>query len=114
MKIKITYKNKILSNNIEVAESFSSRLIGLMFKEKFENADGLMIDPCRSIHTCFMKYPLDIVFLSKEDKVVKIVRCLQPWRMTWIYYRAKKTLEMPAGKLPLDLFEGDSLEVTSV
>jgi uncharacterized membrane protein (UPF0127 family) len=114
VKVQVSHQNKILSKNILLAETFLSRLIGLMFKEKLVDADGLLIDPCRSIHTFFMKYSLDIVFLSEENKVIKIIRHMKPWRLSWIYFRAIKTLELPAGQLPSDVKEGDFLEVKSV
>lgn len=114
MKVQISYGSKILSNDILIADTLITRLIGLMFKEKLVGADGLLINPCNSIHTFFMRYSLDIVFLSSENRVVKILRDVKPWRMTWIYFRAKKTLELPAGKLPLDVKEGDTLEVKNV
>ena len=114
MKAKISYGDKIISNNILIADTLLTRLIGLMFKKQLVGSDGLLLDPCNSIHTFFMRYSLDIVFLSSENKIVKIVRGIKPWRMTWIYFRAKKTLELPAGKLPYDLKEGDLLEVVNV
>ena len=114
MKIQITYRDKILSQNILIAESLFDRLIGLMFSEKLVGSDGLMLDPCRSIHTFFMRYSLDIIFLSSENQIIKIIRNMKPWRMTWIYFRANKTLELPAGKFPFDLKEGDILEVNNV
>ena len=114
MKVQVSHQNKILFKNILLAETFLSRLIGLMFKEKLVDADGLLIDPCRSIHTFFMKYSLDIVFLSEENKVIKIIRHMKPWRLSWIYFRAIKTLELPAGQLPSDIKEGDFLEIKSV
>jgi uncharacterized membrane protein (UPF0127 family) len=85
-----------------------------MFKEKLVGADGLMLDPCRSIHTFFMRYNIDVVFMSRKNAVIKIIRDLKPWRMTWIYWRATKTLEMPAGQLPQDIKVGDVLEVENV
>lgn len=114
MKVQISYNNKVLSTDILMAESLISRLIGLMFKQRLEGADGLLIDPCRSIHTFFMRYSLDIVFINKDNKIVKIIRDMKPWRVTWIYFRASKTLELPAGNLPVDLKEGDSLEIKDV
>jgi uncharacterized membrane protein (UPF0127 family) len=114
VKVQIIYKNKVLSTDILMAESLISRLIGLMFKQRLEGADGLLIDPCRSIHTFFMRYSLDIVFISKDNKIIKIIRDMKPWRVTWIYFRASKTLELPAGNLPVDLKEGDSLEIRDV
>jgi len=114
VKVQISYGNKILSNDILIADTMVTRLIGLMFKERLTGADGLLINPCNSIHTFFMRYNLDIVFLSSENQIVKIIRNIKPWRMTWIYFRAKKTLELPAGKLPVDLKVGDVLEVKNV
>ena len=114
MKIQISYGDKIISKNILIAETLVDRLIGLMFREKLVGSDGLLLNPCRSIHTFFMRYNLDIVFISSNNKVIKIIRDIKPWRMTWIYFRANKTLELPSGKLPMDLKEGDLLEVKDV
>ena len=114
MKIQISYGEKIISNNILIAETLVDRLIGLMFREKLVGSDGLLLNPCRSIHTFFMRYNLDIVFISSNNKVIKIIRDIKPWRMTWIYFRENKTLELPSGKLPMDLKEGDLLEVKDV
>lgn len=113
MKVKITHQGMIISSNIQVADTPVSRIIGLMFK-KNPAADGLLLEPCNSIHTFFMRYSLDIVFLNGSNQVVKIIHNLKPWRMTWIYWKAKKTLELPAGKLPLVIKEGDILEVMDV
>lgn len=114
MKVQISYANKLLSKDILVADTMMSRMVGLMFKKSLVGADGLLINPCNSIHTFFMRYSLDIVFLSKDDKIIKIIRNIKPWRMTWIYFKARKTLELPAGKLPLDVKEGDRMEVVHV
>lgn len=114
MKVQISYRDKIISKDILIADTLVTRLIGLMFRKNLLGAEGLLLNPCNSIHTFFMRYNLDIVFISSENRVVKIIRGIKPWRMTWIYLRAKKTLELPAGKLPKDLEEGDFLEVKNV
>lgn len=113
MKVQIKHNQKILSSNILVAANPVTRLIGLMFKER-PSGDGLLLEPCNSIHTFFMRYSLDVVFLSKSNEIVKIIRNLKPWRMTWIYFGARKTLELPAGELPPEVKEGDILEVQNV
>lgn len=113
MNLKIRYKDRILSEKILVADSLWARLVGLMFQKELRGADGLMLDPCRSIHTFFMRYSLDVVFLNSRNEIIKIIRGMKPWRVTWIYFRASKTLELPAGKLPRDLSVGDLLEVTN-
>lgn len=114
MKIQISYGEKILSKDILIAEAMMDRMIGLMFKKKMVGYEGLLISPCRSIHTFFMRYSLDIIFLNSDNKIIKIIRDMKPWRLTWFYFRAKKTLELPAGKFPVELKEGDQLVVKNV
>jgi uncharacterized membrane protein (UPF0127 family) len=61
-----------------------------------------------------MFFDLDIVFLTKENRVIKILRNLKQWRHTWFYSKTRKALLIPSGKLPYDLREGDILEILSV
>ena len=115
MMVRIKYQQHIIAENILVANNLVSRLIGLMFlKTPPQRSQGLLLEPCNSIHTFFMRYSLDVVFLNSQNEVVKIIRNLKPWRMTWIYFRARKTLEVPAGKLPASVEPGQVLEVESV
>ena len=99
----------MLGKDIHLAESFFSRLKGLMFKGRIRG-DGLLIRPCNSIHTFFMKFNLDVVFLSRDFKVVKIIRRMPPWRMSKVYFNAFQVLELKAGTLTDKLVEGDYLE----
>ena len=109
--MKGVINNITVCGELKVAESFFSRLIGLMFKEKMDGFDGLLIKKCNSIHTFFMRYPLDILFLDKEMKVVRVYRNLLPWRMTRVVWKAVQVLELKAGTLPSDIKIGDRLEV---
>lgn len=115
MKVRIKLKDKLIAEDILLATTLYTRLVGLMFRSfPPENSKGLLIDPCNSIHTFFMRYGLDIVFMDSKNKVVKVIRNIRPWRMTWIYFRASRTLELPSGNLPADVREGDILEVEYV
>lgn len=100
---------EIVASKVKVAKSFEDRLIGLMFKSPLVEFDSLLILKCNSIHTCFMKYPLDIIFLDKDYKIKKIYRNLKPWRMTRLVLGACQVLEMEAGKLPANLSIGEKL-----
>ncbi len=100
-----------LATKIEVANGVYSRMKGLMFRNGLAGADGLLIHPCNSIHTFFMRFPIDVVFLGSEGKVVKVIRNMPPWRLSWIYFSARSVLEMAGGTLPADIHEGDELEV---
>lgn len=105
--------NKIFSR-INLANSFYERLKGLMFTKENEAGEGMLIEPCNSIHTFFMQFSLDVAFLNKQNKVIKIIRDIKPWRMTWIIWEARKVLEVPAGKLPVELQVGDQIKVKDV
>ncbi len=111
---------KILRNNIPIIESVPladamiDRMIGLMFKEEKSVATGLFIDPCKSIHTFFMKFALDVAFIDSKGKVVKVIYAMKPWRLTRTYFTASAVLEVKAGLLPRDLARGDQLEVICI
>ncbi|HXH74364.1 MAG TPA: DUF192 domain-containing protein [Bacteriovoracaceae bacterium] len=115
MKARIKHNQKVIAEDVLLATTLHTRLVGLMFgSSPPQNSKGLLLNPCNSIHTCFMRYALDIVFLSADNKVVKIIHNIRPWRMTWIYFKASKTLELPAGDLSKEVKEGDYLEVENV
>lgn len=97
-----------------VAKDMLLRIKGLMFSEELPDCDGLLIVPCNSIHTFFMRYPLDIIFLDKNFKVIKIIYDLSPWRMTWMYLRSHQVLEMKAGTLSKNLSPGETLEAICI
>ncbi len=102
-------KNIYLGREIKTAQGFWERLIGLMFTEKMYGFDGLLIPKCNSIHTFFMHYPLDVVFMDTEFKIVKIIRNLKPWRMTGIYLKASQVLELSEGTLDKKISVGDKI-----
>lgn len=96
-----------IATKVDVANTLIKKTIGLMFSKNLGDRDGLLITSCNSIHTCFMRYNLDIVFLSSDNKVIKVIRNMKPWRMTWMYFKASKVLEMMGGTLPADINAGD-------
>lgn len=113
MRLSVSYKGNVVVKDVLLADSFWPKLTGYMFR-RTPHVPGIMFEPCNSIQTTFMRFNLDLVFLSRENQVVKLFRNVKPWRMTLFYFRAKKTLELPTGLLPSELKEGDVLEVTHV
>ena len=73
-----------------------TRFRGLLGRPALARDEGLLIDPCGSVHTIGMRYPIDVVFLDRQDIVVKIVNSLKPYRMARST-GARKTLELAAG-----------------
>lgn len=81
-----------------VARSFAARARGLIGRPKLPPGEGLLILKCNAIHTLFMAYPIDAVFLDRHDRVVKRVGNIRPWRLfVWGGWRAVKVLETPSG-----------------
>lgn len=103
-------RDKVLASHGSIATSFGERLLGLMGKKDLPFGAALHIAPCNSIHTFFMKIPIDAVFLDKQLKVVKVCSAMVPWRVSSIYFGAHSVLELPSGTtLASGTVEGDQL-----
>ena len=92
-----------------MAQNSYSRILGLMFKKSLPKNRGLLLIPCNSIHTFFMRFPIDVIFLNKHNTIVGIYRNLKPWRITKIFFTAKKVLELPANSIPADVILEEKL-----
>lgn len=103
-------RDKVLASHGAEATSFADRFMGLMGKKDLPFGAALHISPCNSIHTFFMRIPIDAVFLDKQRKVVKVCSAMVPWRISSIYFGAHSVLELPAGTtLASGTVEGDQL-----
>lgn len=89
-------KNIIVANLI-VADSFWSRMKGLMGKKDLGEDDGLLLSPCNAVHMMFMRFPIDVIFLDRDFVVVKILNNLKPWRTSPIVRGAYQVIEIKAG-----------------
>ena len=83
--------------DVKVASSFVERLTGLIFRDKVLDSEGLLIEDCSSIHTCFMRFSLDVIFLDSCNRVLKIFRDLKPFRITPPVKNSRSVLEIKAG-----------------
>ena len=83
---------------IKIADSFFTRLAGLMFQKRLPQATGLLLAPCNSVHMCFMRFAIDVVYLDKDYKILKIVTDLKPWIGLSMCCKAWSTLELTAGE----------------
>ena len=105
-------RKKVLLTELRVASSFSERLVGLLATKSLNENQALWIERCNSIHTFFMRFPIDCVFLSKSGEVVKILQDVRPYRMTWPVLRAQVALELASGRSQsLELKVGEKLHV---
>ena len=96
-----------------VARSAWSRLRGLIGR-RLPEGEGLLFPSCTSVHTHFMWYAIDLLYVSDDDDdvVVKVVHAIRPWRWSWGGRRARHVLELPAGTaVRLAIERGDALSM---
>ncbi len=102
----------ILAHQVEPATTFWARLRGLMFRARLAPQTGLLLEPCPQIHTCFMRFAIDVVFLDKHHRVVAVIEQMKPWRMSPFFAHSHAALELPAGTLQGRVHPGDELIFT--
>jgi uncharacterized membrane protein (UPF0127 family) len=101
-----------LSSHVAVADNLLKRLKGLLGKSEMAQGESLWIKPCNSIHTFLMKFPIDVIFLNKKNKVIATRINLQPNRLTRLYPKAVSVLELSAGTIQATSTEvGDEIEI---
>jgi uncharacterized protein len=89
-------RDTILGDAVELADTSETRRVGLLKHARLEPGSGLWIVPCESVHTFFMKFPIDLVYLDKERKVRKVRHAVPAWRLS-ACLTAHSILELPAG-----------------
>jgi uncharacterized membrane protein (UPF0127 family) len=89
-------RDTLLAHAAEVADTSAKRRTGLLKHEKLEPGEGLWIVPCESVHTFFMKFPIDLLYLDRHHKVRKARSAVRPWRLSACLL-AHSVLELPAG-----------------
>ena len=99
-----------LVEQVEIANTFWARLKGLMFRKTLSQEAGLLLDPCPQIHTCFMRFAIDVVFLDHTNRVIAVLENMKPWRMSKFYRASRRTLEVNGGLLQGRVRVGDELD----
>lgn len=87
----------LTSLNIHHAQTFCQRLGGLLIRPRLQAQEALVLAPCSSVHTAFMRYPIDVVFVDKHGRVLKVEQHLKPWRAAWCW-GAQAAIELLAGQ----------------
>ncbi len=109
--INATTGKKIASRLI-TADNVFSRMKGLLGRSSLDPGEGLLIQPCKGVHTFGMKFPIDIIVLDNNNYVIAVSDNLAPNRLTPLYRRAAAVLELPAGTLASTTTSvGDKLEI---
>jgi uncharacterized protein len=103
-----------IGDAIETAESSAQRRTGLLKHDKLDSGSGLWIIPCEAIHTFFMKFAIDVIYLDRKHRVRGIIRELRPWRVS-MCLPAHSVLELPPGTIArTNTQKGDEVELLQV
>ena len=103
-----------IASAAEVANTSERRREGLLKKTGLAPGEGLWISPCEAVHCFFMKFTIDVLFLSKSKQVVKVRPSLKPWRIAGSM-KAHSVLELPEGRIAATgTLPGDELEFEKV
>ncbi|MBO4632889.1 MAG: DUF192 domain-containing protein [Lentisphaeria bacterium] len=106
-------RQSVLARNAKHASGFGERLNGLIGKRFSAAMDGMVFDRCNAIHTCFMKYPIDVIFADEQYRVLKTAESFPPWHPFLGCKKAYYVIELPAGSLVSTLTSaGDLLDLT--
>ena len=113
--MKVVVRNQtrdtVLADAADVADTSEKRRTGLLKHDRLDPGQGLWIVPCESVHSFFMKFTIDLVYLDRDRKVRKVRHRMVPWRLS-ACLTAHSILELPAGAVAASGTEkGDQLEM---
>jgi len=99
MRIINQTKNTLLAKEAVIAERLIKRTKGLLDRTSFKFGEGIVIRPCKSVHTWFMAFPIDVVFVGKDSRVLRTIPNLRPFRITPLFFKAGYVIELPIGTI---------------
>ena len=112
MRVFNISKNTILADNAELANTFLKRLIGLLNRKALNKGEGLVLSPSNCIHSFFMRFTIDVIFLDKAGKVIAALSSFKPFRFSPIYCNSHTVIELPENTLKLSQTQrGDILQI---
>lgn len=106
--------DRSLVHSVFIASSMSDRMKGLLGRGSLPRESGMLIQRCSSIHTFFMRFRLDVIFVDRSMRVVRVVRDVAPFRMVFGGWSADAVLEVESGWLDLEsIAKGTLLQLSS-
>jgi uncharacterized membrane protein (UPF0127 family) len=99
MRIINKAKDTTLATAVIIANTLLKRVKGLLGRKTINKGEALILNPCNSIHTCFMRFPIDVLFVNRQNQVVKALSSIKPFHLTPIYFNAHFAIELPAGTI---------------
>lgn len=111
MKILNKSKNIIIADKVCLADTFRTRMVGLLGRNELLPGEALVITRCQSIHMFFMRFAIDAIFVDGQDRVVGLAEGIKPFRLSPIFFRSRYVVELKAGTIAVSKTSpGDQLE----
>jgi uncharacterized protein len=108
-------RGTLIGDEIKVADSSLSRMVGLLGKGGLNAGEGLWIMPSSGVHTVGMKFSIDVIGLDRDLKVIKLWSRLAPFRVTSVSLRLQSVIELPPGRIDeCQVSVGDQLQIADV
>lgn len=113
MKIINKTKGTCLAEAAVFADTLFLRMKGLLDRNEIKKGEALIITPCDSIHTFFMRFAIDVIFVDRRHRVDFAINSIKPWRLSRLCWRAKFAIELPSGVIQETRTEkGDEISIT--
>ncbi len=96
LRVRNQSKDKVLADRADIADTSRKRKIGLLKHTRLEPGEGLWITPCEAVHTIGMKFAIDVLFLDRKRRVLKVRSDMPRWRMSACLW-GHSVLELPSG-----------------
>ncbi len=110
LRVENLTRRTLLASSMEVADTAARRNKGLLGRERLLPGEGLWIVPCESVHTFWMQFSIDLVYLDSKKAIRKLVSEVRPWRLSGCLW-AHSVLELPSGTIRETRTQmGDTLE----
>ena len=103
-------RDETLADRAELADNLWTRFWGLMGRRELPSGDGLVLQPGGGIHMMFMRIPLDVIHVDKQDRVTHVLRGIKPWRFGPLFVGGKRAIELPVGAAQ-NVRVGDQIDV---
>ena len=114
LTVTIPEKAVTVGSRIGLADTWLTRLFGLLGKSSLDDGAGLLIRPSSGVHTMWMRFAIDVIALDKNLRVLNTWERLRPWRLTPVSFKTHSVLELAPGQISqLNIEPGDQLVLSN-
>jgi uncharacterized membrane protein (UPF0127 family) len=114
LRITNQTRNIVLADHAQLADTYLSRLTGLLNRTRLNQGEALIITRCQQIHMFFMRFAIDVIFIDSSNRAVGLVKDIKPWQLSAIFWQANRAIELPPGVIAkTQTVIGDQIQIFS-